>query len=55
MCALCIEAKIYSRIADFKGLSAVTMPDHHSNKTCMRWYIFRYLRLLQYVGIEDHV
>ena len=38
MCALCIRRKfilglIYSQIADFKGLSAVTtMPDHHSNK-----------------------
>ena len=48
-----LEAKIYSRTADFKGLSAVTiMPDHPSNKTCRRWDSFRYPRLLQYAGIE---
>ena len=32
---------------DFKDLSRVTtMPNHQSNKTCRRWDIFRYLRLL---------
>ena len=51
-----LEAKIYSRTADFKDLSAVTtVPDHQSNKTCRRWDSFQYSRLLQYAGIENHV
>ena len=54
-----IVAKIYSRTdifsdPDFKDLSEITtMPDHQSNKTCKRWDIFRYSRLLIVVREDE--
>ena len=47
---------IHSRISDFKDLSTLTtVTDHQSNKICRCWDSFRYPRLVQYAGIENHV
>ena len=59
-----IEGKIYSRtdiISDRTlqrskhSSNCATVPDRQSNKICQHWDSFRYPKILQYAGIENHV